>query len=433
LHANRIDSNSLSLDPYWWEAAPRRAYPVPQLPSRTDIAIVGSGYTGLSAALTLARAGRSVVVLEAHEIGYGASTRNGGAVGETLRHSYTTVVQTLGRERALALYAGVREARAYVEHLITTEGIDCHFTRVGRFIGAHRPADYEAMARDVEARKRDLGLDADMVAQTDTHNAIGSQAYFGGRIIHSDANLHPALFHHGLLERALGAGVVIAPQTPVAAVHRDGAQFSVLTSRGIIFAQRVIVATNGYTGDVSGWLRRRLIPIQSQIIATEPLPRETIERLIPKGRQLGDTRKLHNYYRTSPDGTRIVFGGRAGADELGDRLKSAAQLRRQMLCIFPELAPVKITHAWAGFIAYTFDALPHMTQHDGINYSAGYCGSGVAMAPYLGHQTALKILGSPQASNAFDCIYRTLPGYTGTPWFMPAAVWILGLRDRLRV
>ncbi len=433
MHANRIDSNSLSLDPYWWEAAPRRDYPLSVLPSTVDVAIVGSGYTGLSAALTLARAGRSVLVLEAHEIGYGASTRNGGAVGETLRHSYTTLLRKLGRERALSLYAGVREARAFVENLITTEGIDCHFTRVGRFVGAHRPADYEAMALDMEARKRDIGLDADMLPQTDMHKAIGSQAYFGGRIIHSDANLHPALFHQGLLERALGAGVVIAAQTPVAAVRREGARFSVLTSRGKISTQHVIIATNGYTGDVSLWLRRRLIPIQSQIIATEPLPRETIERLIPQRRQLGDTRKLHNYYRTSPDGTRVVFGGRAGANELNDRLKSAVQLQRQMIGIFPELARVKVTHAWAGFIAYTFDALPHMLEHDGIHYSAGYCGSGVAMAPYLGHKTALKILGSPQALTAFDCAYRTLPGYTGTPWFMPAAVWLLGLRDRLRV
>lgn len=426
-------SEAVSFDPYWWEAAPRREYPLPVLPNTADIAIVGSGYTGLSTALTLARAGRSVVVLEARKIGHGASTRNGGAVGETLRHSYTTLVGRLGRERALALYTGVREARAYVEHLITSEGIDCHFARVGRFVGAHRPADYDAMARDAEARKRDLGLDADMVPRVQVRNAIGSDAYFGGRIIHSDANLHPGLFHQGLLARALSAGAVIAPQTPVAAVQREGARFCVTTARGEILARQVVIATNGYTGPESAWLRRRLIPIQSQIIATEPLPRATVERLVPQRRQLGDTRRLHNYYPTSPDGERILFGGRAGANELHDRVKSAEQLHRQMTGIFPELAAVKITHAWAGFIAYTLDALPHMTEHDGIHYSAGYCGSGVAMAPYLGHQTALKILGSAQAATPFDCAYRTLPGYGGTPWFLPAAVWALGLRDRLPV
>lgn len=426
-------SDAVNFDSYWREAAPRRDYPIPALPSTADVAIVGSGYTGLSAALTLARAGRSVVVLEAREIGHGASTRNGGAVGETLRHSYTTLVARLGRERALALYTGVREARAYVEQLITREGIDCHFARVGRFIGAHRPADYDAMARDAQARKRDMGLDADMVPHADMHNAIGSDAYFGGRIIHSDANLHPGLFHQGLLDRALSAGVLIVPQTPVTAVQRDGARFSVTTVRGALFAGQVVIATNGYTGPESAWLRRRLIPIQSQIIATEPLPRATVERLVPQRRQLGDTRRLHNYYRTSPDGERILFGGRAGANELNDRVKSGGQLRRQMTGIFPELETVKITHAWAGFIAYTLDALPHRVEHDGIHYSAGYCGSGVAMAPYLGHHTALKILGSPQAATPFDGAYRTLPGYSGTPWFLPAAVWALGLRDRLRV
>ena len=426
-------SNALSLDPYWWEAVPRREYPVPALPGTIDVAIVGSGYTGLSAALTLARAGRSVIVLEAREIGHGASTRNGGAVGETLRHSYTTLADQLGRERAVALYKGVREARAYVEHLIASERIECQFARVGRFVGAHRPGDYDAMARDMEARKRDIGLDADMVPQSQMQQAIGSHAYFGGRIIHSDANLHPAQLHQGLLERATTAGAIVAPQTPVSAVRRDGARFQVITSRGTIGAGCVVIATNGYTDDVSTWLRRRLIPIQSQIIATAPLPRETIERLVPRSRQLGDTRKLHNYYRTSPDGTRILFGGRAGANELDDRRKSAAALHRQMIGIFPELAQVEITHAWAGFIAYTFDALPHMAEHDGIHYSAGYCGSGVAMAPYLGHKTALKILGSREAATPFDCAYRTMPAYTGTPWFMPAAVWMLGVRDRLRV
>lgn len=430
--AHGIDSEGLSLEPFWWEAVPRRGYPLPALPARVDVAIVGSGYTGLCAALTLARAGRSVLVLEAREIGYGASTRNGGAVGETLRHSYTTLIEHVGRERAAALYAGVREARAYVEQLVTAESIDCRFARVGRFVGAHRPGDYEAMARDLEARKRDIGLSADMIPRSEMRSAIGSDAYCGGRIIHSDANLHPALFHQGLLERAIAAGVVIAAQTPVAAVRREGARIAVATSRGTVDAARVIVATNGYTGRSSPWLRRRLIPIQSQIIATEPLPAETIERLIPQRRQLGDTRRLHNYYRTSPDGTRILFGGRAGAQELSDRRKSAAALHRQMIGIFPELADTRITHAWAGFIAYTFDALPHMTAHDGIHYSAGYCGSGVAMAPYLGHKTALKILDSPEARTPFDGAYRTMPGYTGTPWFMPAAVWLLGLRDRLR-
>ena len=406
---------------------------MPALPATADVAIVGSGYTGLSAALTLARAGRSVIVLEAHEIGHGASTRNGGAVGETLRHSYTTLIDKLGRSRAIALYKGVREARAFVEQLITDEGIECCFTRVGRFVGAHRRGDYESMARDLEARKRDIGLDADMIPQAEMQKAIGSQAYFGGRIIHSDANLHPALFHQGLLERVVAAGVAVVPQTPVAAIVREGARFSVVSSRGTIAADKVIVATNGYTDVASTWLRHRLIPIQSQIIATAPLPRETIERLIPQGRQLGDTRKLHNYYRTSPDGTRVLFGGRAGANELKDRHKSAELLRQQMIGIFPQLGDVEVTHAWAGFIAYTFDALPHMTEHDGIHFSAGYCGSGVAMAPYLGHKTALKILGAPEAKTPFDSAYRTMPGYFGTPWFMPAAVWWLGVRDRLRL
>jgi glycine/D-amino acid oxidase-like deaminating enzyme len=158
-----------------------------------------------------------------------------------------------------------------------------------------------------------------------------------------------------------------------------------------------------------------------------------MERLIPLHRQMGDTRRLHNYFRISPDGTRILFGGRAGAAELADRLRSGTYLRRQMLNVFPELASAKITHAWAGFIAYTFDSLPHIAVHNGVHYAAGYCGSGVAMAPYLGHKIALKLMGSPAAVTPFDCPYKTFAGYTGTPWIMPAVVWYNGLRDRWRL
>ncbi|MCC7487951.1 MAG: FAD-binding oxidoreductase [Burkholderiales bacterium] len=433
LIAETVFAEGLSFDPWWWEAAPRREVAAPPLPGAADVAIVGSGYTGLSAALTLARAGRSVIVLESREIGHGASSRNGGAVGETLRHSYTALAGRLGREAAIAFYHGVREARAWVENLVITENIDCRFARVGRFVGAHRPADYGAMARDTEARRRDIGFDADMVPRSEMHRVIGSDAYHGGRLIHSDANLHPALFHQGLLERVLAAGATVVPHTPVVAVRRDGSRFRVATGGPALSAGAVIMATNGYTGRASPWLRRRLVPIQSQIIATEPLPRDTVERLVPGRRQLGDTRRLHNYYRTSPDGARILFGGRAGAGELRDRRRSATQLHRQMIGIFPDLERARITHAWAGFIAYTFDALPHMVEHDGVHYCAGYCGSGVAMAPYLGHKTALKVLGSRGAATPFDHAYRRMPGYTGTPWFLPAAVWALSVRDRLRV
>jgi glycine/D-amino acid oxidase-like deaminating enzyme len=430
---SELFTSDVKTTPYWWETAPLTEAAETPLPRTVDLAIVGSGYAGLAAAITAAENGMSTVVLESGALGEGASTRNGGAVGETLRVSFSTMERKIGRDRAIAFYVAVREARSHLEHLIEAGPIACEYRRVGRFIGAHKPQDYEPLARDLEARRRAIGFDAEMVPQADMHHVIGSDAYFGGRLIRTDGNLHPARLHQGLLRRATAAGVQIAAHTPVVGHTREGDAFRVRTARGEIAARHLIVATNGYTGALSPWLARRLIPVQSQIIATEALPTATIERLIPARRQIGDTRKLHNYYRTSPDGTRLLFGGRAGAGETRDRLRSASMLRAQMIDVFPELANVRITHAWAGLIAYTFDALPHMASHEGVHYIGGCCGSGVAMQPYLGHKTALKVLGRKEADTPFDNVHPTLPGYAGSPWFMPPVILYLAWRDRLRV
>ena len=433
MHDRAHFSDDVKVTPYWWEAAPLTDVPESALPQRVDVVIVGSGYSGLSAAITTAEAGLDTLVIEAKAPGEGASTRNGGAVGETLRISYATMTKEWGRERADAFYLAVREAREHLEGLVGEGGIACHYARVGRFIGAHKPQDYESLARDLEIRRKAIGFDAEMVPASEVHSVIGSDAYCGGRLINSDANLHPGLFHQGLLRRAMAAGVRVVAHTPVTAYGTAGQDFRVVTSRGEVRARHLVIATNGYTESLSPWLARRIMPIQSQIIATEPLPAETIERLIPKRRQLGDTRKLHNYFRTSPDGTRILFGGRAGATETHDRLRSATSLRAQMIDVFPELAKVRITHAWAGLIAYTFDSLQHMAMKDGVHYVGGCCGSGVALQPYLGHKTGLKILGHKEAETPFDRVAQTMPGYTGRPWFMPIVLFYYGARDRLRI
>jgi glycine/D-amino acid oxidase-like deaminating enzyme len=426
-------ADDVKFTPYWWETAPLVELGEVALPMQVDLAIVGAGYSGLSAAITAVEGGLDTLVLDAQALGEGASTRNGGAVGETLRISYSAMESLSGRDRAQAFYIGVREARAYLEHLIENDAIACQYGRVGRFVGAHRPQDYETLARDLEVRRKAIGFEAEMIPAAETHRVIGSDAYHGGRLIHSDGNLQPAELHRGLVRRAMAAGARLAPHTRVTGFSREGAGFLLRTARGDVSARHLVVATNGYTDGLAPWLRRRLVPIQSQIIATEPLPAATMERLAPARRQFGDTRRLHNYFRASPDGTRILFGGRAGASDTANRRRSAAALRDQMVSVYPELASARITHAWAGFIAYTFDALPHMACHDGVHYIGGCCGSGVAMQPYLGHKTGLKVLGRKEADTPFDNAHPSQAGYSGSPWFMPAVIFYFGWRDRLRI
>ncbi len=198
-------------------------------------------------------------------------------------------------------------------------------------------------------------------------------------------------------------------------------------------ARDVVVATNGYTDRLSPWLRRRIIPIQSQMIATEPLAPELLDRLLPGKHVLGDTCRLHHYYRRSPDRHRILFGGRAGANQTDPR-RSGRHLYRRLAALFPELAGVRISHVWTGVTGYTFDTMPHMGVHDGIHYAAGFVGSGAAMALYLGHKTGMRVLGSPEADNVFDTLnHPTRPLYYGKPWFLPFAIAYFGWRDSLRL
>jgi glycine/D-amino acid oxidase-like deaminating enzyme len=184
----------------------------------------------------------------------------------------------------------------------------------------------------------------------------------------------------------------------------------------------VVVATNGYTGAISPWLRRRVIPIGSYMIATEPIEPDLMDRLMPKNRIVGDTRKLVYYYRASPDRRRILFGGRVSHNET-DPVRTAPILHADLVQIFPELAQIRISHSWMGFVAYTFNTLAHIGKHEGIYYAMGYCGSGVSMASYLGMRLGQKVLGISEAQTAFDEVtFHTRPLYTGNPWFLSTMV-----------
>jgi glycine/D-amino acid oxidase-like deaminating enzyme len=421
----------LKLAPYWWDETPCLETPNAVIPASVDAVVVGSGYTGLSAALTLARAGRSVLVLEAEALGGGGASRNQGQMGAVLKRSFSDLVASYGRAKAIAVYREGQAAIAYTQSLIEQEQIACHLVRSGRFVGAYRSADYEALARDLDTLKRELGFEADMVPRAEQHREIGTDFYFGGQVRHRDATLDPARYHRGMLDRAEKSGVTVVAHAPVTAIERDGQGFRLTTPRGRVAARNVVIATNGYTGRVTPELRRRVIPVGAYIITTAPLPPEQVARIMPKARCVHDTRKLIYGIRLTPDRTRLMFGGRASLSETDPRV-TTPRLYNRMVRIFPELDGVRITHSWTGYVAFTFQNLPHIGIRDGLHYVLGCCGSGIALGTYLGHKAALRILGDSEAATAFDDLpFETRPFYYGRPWFLHAALAHYRILDAL--
>ncbi len=420
--------------PYWWDAAPQPVLPPIAPPAACDVAIVGSGYTGLSAAIELARGGRHVVVLDTEDAGWGWSTRNGGQVSTSIKPGFDELSGQHGKDLGFRIRREGINALAWIDEFIAREKIDCDWQRVGRFHAAHNAAAFETLAHDVAHQAKGLEVEAHVVPRAEQRSEIGSDRYCGGVVFPAHAALHPGKYHRGMLVCAQTAGATVIGRCPAIAIQRDGQSFRLTTPRGSLQARDVVVATNGYTGRLTPWLRRRVIPIGSYIIATEMLDPALAQRLVPKNRVLSDTRKLVFYYRLSEDRRRMLFGGRVALNETDPRV-SAPRLHAHMTRIFPELASTKISHSWMGFVAFTFDTLPHIgRQQDGIHYCMGYCGSGVSLATYFGAKLGQQLLGKAEGRTALDGIqFQTRPFYTGDPWFLSAAIVYYRLRDRLNI
>lgn len=422
--------------PYWWEAWRPNADGSADVPARADVAIVGAGYGGLATALELRRAGTAVVVIEANAFGSGASSRNGGAVsgginlGKGLSGRRSADQDELAREAA-GMLRDAADSLALLEEIIARERIECCYERKGRFVGAYTPKHYDQLARKIDALNREAGSEASMLTKARQHEEIASDFYYGGMVVRRSGKLHPALYCKGLLDACRRHGVTLCAQTRVTRITRRPQDFLVQTDRGDVAAREVVIATNGYTGDVTPALKRRVLPVASHIIATEELAPEVAASLIPQGKTISDTPRVLTYYRMSPDGRRVLFGGRARFTQAGPQV-SVPALHRMMITRFPQLARVRVTHAWTGNVAFTFDFLPHMGRQDGMHYLLGCNGSGVAMMTYLGTQTARKILGGANRVSAFDeRDFPTAPFYDGNPWFLPLVGGYYRLRDRL--
>ncbi len=430
-------SRSLTYKPYWWEAAPAGGSGSEKpVPPKCDVAIIGSGFTGLSAALTFARNGRHVVVFERGRAGFGASTRNGGQVGSgNQKFRVKKLIELRGRKKAEEMLREGTRMLDYIATLIEAEKIDCHFRRSGRFRCAIRPEHYEAMAADMRDLKKIAGVESFMVPKSEQASEIGSDIFFGGSVLPNDASLHPGLYHAGLMQRVAHSGGSILDHTSVENIEAIAGGFRVLTSRGETFAHNVVIATNGYTGGLVPELGRRIVPVGSGIIATGELPEELHNRLLPKNRVYGNTNRVFYYFRGAPDARRIIWGGRVGRLAPSTSPAAFRHLARDMLHVFPDLKDVSVTHAWDGLIGYTYDDVPHIGRTaSGVHYALGYCGTGVSRATYFGNKIALQVLGSPEGRTSFDDLaFPAFPAHPIARRAVPVVETWYRIRDTLKI
>jgi glycine/D-amino acid oxidase-like deaminating enzyme len=430
MSGNDIFHRDFQIKPWWWEDYEPQAVDLQDVPTGTTVAIIGAGYAGLAAALELHKQGIDAVVLEAEQPGFGGSTRSGGLVssGTSVGKRYTSASQS---EQTLikSLQDDASDGFELVKQIIIDEKIDCHLIEKGRFQGAWCNKHYEDMKAKVEMLQRGDDPGAYLVPFELQTEEIGSTYYRGGMVAERAGHLHPSLYFKGLLDACLRRGIKICAKAGVKRLHKVDSSWKVETSRGDIVARDVVVATNGYTGDATPQFKRRLVPMGSYMIATEELPDDLARTISPKDRAFAATRRVLTYYRMSPDGKRLLFGGRAKFGRT-DPLETAPILYEFMTDRFPQLKGCKITHAWTGFVAFTLDEVPHMGQMDGLHYALGCNGSGVIMMTYLGTQIARKIASGSDYKCSFDSgIFPDSAFYNGNPWFVPTVGRYFRMRD----
>src|SRR5258708_22147380 len=416
----------------YWLTTTNFPKPEPRpLTTRVDVAVIGAGFTGLSASRTLAKRGAKVAVLEAETIGWGASSRNGGMVLTGMKLGVNQLISMYGRERTQRMYAVSIASIDCVEQIVREENIECDFGRCGHLEVPRKQNNSNDTARQADVIAREFNHKLRVVQKNELNAEIGSNIYYGGMVDEVSAGLNPARYVAGLGRAAMRAGAEVFEHTRVQGLERESSQgeagWKITTSRGALWAREVFVGSSGYTSKTTPALQKKLIPIGSFIITTEILPETLAHELSPRNRMIYDSKNYLYYYRLTPD-RRMLFGGRAAFFPENDQTgrQSAHILRRGMIDVYPQLRDAKIQYVWGGTLDFAFDIMPHAGQMDGMYYAVGYAGHGVAMATYQGQKIA-ELMTGDKPDNPFVGI--PFPGaplglYNGKPWFLPfAGAW----------
>jgi glycine/D-amino acid oxidase-like deaminating enzyme len=413
--------------PLWWDDTTFPMLVESPLPATADAVVVGAGFTGLTAAARIASQGKHVVVVDSAALGEGASGRNAGMIHAGVRRDIAFLERKHGAA-GKALHDASVEAYAFVARTAAAAAPDAFYTQSGWLHLAHRASRMKGLRAEEKERRRLLGESTVMLEEPALESEAPCRGFFGGMLTDNGASIHPARYLAGLARLSLAGGATIHAHTQVLSIERLETGSIVHTSRGDIAAGDVLVATNGYTDGAAPWARRRIIPIGSYIIATEPLGDLRAADVSPHRRMMSDTRNFLHYWRLSPDG-RLVFGGRTSFAPVSVQT-ARDRLYRAMIAIYPQLAGVRISHAWTGNVGFTFDQLPHLTRSDGVTYAMGYCGSGVALGSWMGTLAGEWIARGAQPAFA-DLRFPRIPLYRGHPWFLPLVGVYYSLLDRL--
>ena len=410
------------LKPYWLETRPAfTSAATGELPAKAAVVVIGGGFTGLSAARTLARRGIDTVLLEAGEVAGEASGRNGGHCNNGIAGDLASLAARIGDKEAWSYYRMFDNAVDFVEELIHEEGIACDFVRNGKIKLAAKASHVDGLKRSAEYLARTVEPDLRFLDKAELDAEVRSDSFHAGLVMPRGAQMHMGRYGVGLAEAAARHGARIFEQTPVTGIARlHGARHAVTTPKGSIEAEAVLVCTGPSLEGPFGWVRRRTVPMGSFIIVTEPLTAGQIEASMPGRRNCVTSRHVGNYFRLTGD-DRLIFGGRARFALSNPRsdAKSSTILHAGLSDMFPALAEVPVAYSWGGVVDMTPDRLPRAGEHDGKFYALGFSGHGVQFSGYIGDRMARVVAGEADANPLAGKPFAPIPGHLGPPWFLP--------------